>query len=120
VIGWGIFFAYLLTSALTGRALLRIIMTRPICKKCREGWFTGKCFYHGIYDGPVVRVPFGEVSERPLGIAALATAAGLAWPFTGLVVVVMRASRTPDELARLNAEMSDTIRALEQQLRESS
>lgn len=124
VIGWLIAAGYLTVSALTSRALMRIVMTRPVCTIHQEGWFTGRCFssyshtdLYGKVRPDYKRVPLGELVERPLGIAALMTLAGLAWPFTGLVAVTMHARRTPDEMARHNAEMAEMIRGLERQIK---
>lgn len=120
MIGLTVTGGYLVMSALVARALLRTIMTRPVCGECREGWFAGRCYgsHWSVFDKRPLPawVPLGEVTERPLGIAAVAVLGGLAWPFTGLMLLAMRAPRTPGELHRLTNEQADRIAELEREL----
>jgi len=123
VIGWLIFAGYLLLAAVTSRALMRIIMTRTVCTICKEGWFTGRCFSpwrHQVFGGvdyaSPQRVPMGEVMPRSILIGVVAVLAGLGWPFTGFVVLAMRAPRTSGELARDNADLVARIHDLERSI----
>lgn len=112
MIGWGVVLIWVLISALTGRALMRIIISRPVCAHHQKGWFLGSCgeMHHGHYfTRPDEMRPLGELTERPVGVATLAALGGLLWPFTLIVVCAMHAKPTSAEMKRRNGEMASEI-----------
>lgn len=106
---------YVLVSILTARATLRLIMTRPVCTAHRKGWFTGRC-YINYHNCGLRTAPLGELVDRSASIGLASLGFGFLWPATLLLLFVMHAPPTPDEMARSSAEMSDRIRQLERDI----